>query len=68
VTPIGGRFDPSLHSAEGATPTSEEHLVGTIAVVDAPGYADRGVLLRPPTVTVYQPAPADVPKPKKARS
>ncbi len=57
VRPVGERFDPSVHAAEGAAPTTEEHLVGTIAVVAAPGYADRGVLLRPPSVTVYQPAP-----------
>ncbi len=58
VEPLGEKFDPAVHAAEGARPTTEQHLVGTIAVVDAPGYADRGVLLRPPTVTVYQPAKA----------
>jgi hypothetical protein len=35
-------------------PTSDEALVGTIAAVESPGYADRGVLLRAPVVTVYQ--------------
>ncbi|HWB37704.1 MAG TPA: nucleotide exchange factor GrpE [Rugosimonospora sp.] len=58
VEPLGEKFDPAVHAAEGARPTTKQHLVGTIAVVDAPGYADRGVLLRPPTVTVYQPAKA----------
>jgi hypothetical protein len=60
VEPVGERFDPSVHAAEGAVPTADSQLVGTIAAVEAPGYADRGVLLRPATVTVYQPAPADV--------
>jgi len=60
VEPVGERFDPSVHAAEGAVPTADTQLVGIIAAVEAPGYADRGVLLRPPTVTVYQPAPADV--------
>ncbi len=63
VAPLGERFDPSVHAAEGALPTTDAALVGTIAVVDAPGYADRGVLLRTPSVTVYQPAPATAEKP-----
>ena len=54
VEPTGERFDPSHHEAGGALPTADEALVGTIATVEAPGYADRGVLLRPPVVTVYQ--------------
>src|SRR2546429_1307088 len=54
VEPTGERFDPSHHEAGGALPTNDEALVGTIAAVEAPGYADRGVLLRPPVVTVYQ--------------
>jgi hypothetical protein len=54
VEPTGERFDPSHHEAGGALPTTDEALVGTIATVEAPGYADRGVLLRPPVVTVYQ--------------
>jgi hypothetical protein len=57
VEPVGERFDPQVHAAEGAEPTTDDALVGTIAIVAAPGYADRGVLLRPPSVTVYQPAP-----------
>jgi GrpE len=55
VAPQGERFDPAVHTAEGAQPTAEPGLVGTIARVDAPGWADRGVLLRPASVTVYQP-------------
>ncbi len=54
VEPTGERFDPSHHEAGGALPTTDEALVGTIATVEAPGYADRGALLRPPVVTVYQ--------------
>jgi hypothetical protein len=55
VSPQGERFDPAVHTAEGAQPTAQTGLVGTIARVDAPGWADRGVLLRPASVTVYQP-------------
>jgi GrpE protein len=58
VEPAGERFDPSHHEAGGALPTANEALVGTIAAVEAPGYADRGVLLRPPVVTVYQRRPS----------
>jgi hypothetical protein len=54
VEPTGERFDPSHHEAGGALPTTDDALVGMIATVEAPGYADRGVLLRPPVVTVYQ--------------
>jgi molecular chaperone GrpE (heat shock protein) len=54
VEPTGERFDPSHHEAGGALPTTDDDLVGKIAAVEAPGYADRGVLLRPPVVTVYQ--------------
>jgi hypothetical protein len=54
VEPTGERFDPSHHEAGGALPTTDDALVGTIATVEAPGYADRGVLVRPPVVTVYQ--------------
>ncbi len=55
VAPVGERFDPSRHTAEGAVPTGDPQLAGVIATVEAPGWADRGVLLRPPAVTVYQP-------------
>jgi hypothetical protein len=54
VDPTGERFDPTHHEAGGALATADDALVGTIAAVEAPGYADRGVLLRPPVVTVYQ--------------
>jgi molecular chaperone GrpE len=54
VEPTGERFDPSHHEAGGTLPTADKALVGMIATVEAPGYADHGVLLRPPVVTVYQ--------------
>jgi hypothetical protein len=54
VDPTGERFDPTHHEAGGALATTDDTLVGTIAAVEAPGYSDRGVLLRPPVVTVYQ--------------
>jgi GrpE len=54
VDPTGERFDPSHHEAGGTVATTDDGLVGTIAAVEAPGYADRGVLLRAPIVTVYQ--------------
>jgi GrpE len=57
VEPTGERFDPSRHEAAGTRTTHNPALVGTVATVEAPGYADRGVLVRPPVVTVYQPAP-----------
>jgi hypothetical protein len=53
LDPTGQRFDPSHHEAGGTVATSDDGLVGTIAAVEAPGYADRGVLLRIPVVTVY---------------
>jgi hypothetical protein len=57
VDPTGERFDPGHHEAGGALPTDDDTLVGTIATVEAPGYLDHGVLLRPPVVTVYQRRP-----------
>jgi hypothetical protein len=54
VEPTGERFDPGHHEAGGTVATTDDRLVGTIAGVEAPGYADRGVLLRVPVVTVYQ--------------
>jgi GrpE protein len=54
VDPTGQRFDPGHHEAGGTVATTDDALVGTIAAVEAPGYADRGVPLRAPVVTVYQ--------------
>src|SRR6266542_650855 len=55
VEPAGQRFDPAHHEAGGATPSDDPSKVGTIAAVEVPGYSDRGRVLRPPVVTVYQP-------------
>src|SRR6266511_675225 len=46
---------PGAHEAGGATPSDDPSKVGTIAAVEVPGYSDRGRVLRPPVVTVYQP-------------
>ncbi|MEN3307192.1 MAG: molecular chaperone GrpE [Micromonosporaceae bacterium] len=54
VDPTGERFDPGRHEAAGTLPTHDPALVGTVATVEVPGYADRGVLVRVPVVTVYQ--------------
>ena len=56
IEPAGARFDPAHHEAGGAAPSDDPAKVGTIAAVEVPGYADRGQLLRPPVVTVYQSA------------
>jgi hypothetical protein len=56
VEPAGERFDPSHHEAGGAAPSKDPEKVGRIAAVEVPGYSDRGRVLRPPVVTVYQPA------------
>jgi hypothetical protein len=54
VEPMGERFDPARHEAGGTVPAPDAALIGTVAAVEAPGYTDRGVPLRPPVVTVYQ--------------
>jgi hypothetical protein len=54
IDPTGERFDPSQHEAGGTQGTDDPALVGTVAMVEVPGYADRGVVLRVPVVTVYQ--------------
>lgn len=57
VDPTGERFDPTRHEAAGTQATHDPDLVGTVAVVEVPGYADRGTLVRAPLVTVFQAAP-----------
>jgi hypothetical protein len=57
LDPTGQPFDPAWHEAGGTVPTTDDNRVGLVAAVEAPGYADRGVLLRPPVVTVYQRGP-----------
>jgi len=54
LAPVGERFDPARHEAGGTTPAPDPALDGTVAVVEIPGYADRGTLLRAPVVTVYR--------------
>lgn len=54
IDPVGARFDPAHHEAGGSQPSDDPALVGSIAAVEVPGYADRGRLLRAPVVTVYQ--------------
>lgn len=54
LEPAGERFDPGHHEAGGTVSTTDDALAGTIAAVETPGYADRGVLLRAPVVTVYR--------------
>jgi hypothetical protein len=57
VTPLradGEPFDPALHEASATVPTTDPALHGLVADTELPGYADRGILVRPPVVTVYQ--------------
>jgi hypothetical protein len=49
----GRRFDESWQEAVGPEPTGRDDLVGTVAATRRPGFADRGRLLRPASVTVY---------------
>jgi hypothetical protein len=67
IDPTGERFDPSQHEAGGTQATDDPALVGTVAMVEVPGYADRGVVLRVPVVTVYQ-AGAATPDTDRTRS
>ena len=57
VTPVradGEPFDPGRHEASASVPTDDPALHGLVAETELPGYADRGVLVRPPVVTVYR--------------
>lgn len=57
VTPLrpdGQPFDPAQHEAAATVPTQDPALHGTVAETEVPGYADRGVLVRPPVVSVYR--------------
>lgn len=51
--PDGERFDPAQHEAGGTVSTDDPALDGTVAETEAPGFHDRGQLLRAPIVTVY---------------
>lgn len=46
-------FDADRHRAVGTAPAPDPMLVGTIASVERPGFADAGEQLRPPDVIVY---------------
>jgi hypothetical protein len=35
-------------------PTDDPNRHGTVAETEVPGYADRGVVVRPPVVSVYR--------------
>jgi hypothetical protein len=57
VTPVradGEPFDPGRHEASASVPTDDPALHGLVAETELPGYADRGLLVRPPVVTVYR--------------
>jgi len=57
VRPDGEQFDPTCHEASASVPTSDPALHGLIAETELAGYADRGVLVRPPLVSVYRREP-----------
>lgn len=52
--PVGQRFDPARHEAAGLVPTTESSLHNTIAVIERPGWVDRGRRLRLPRVLVHR--------------
>lgn len=54
TTQDGERFDPSCHEADGTVATEDPDQDGLVAGTEAPGFSDRGRLLRPPVVLVYQ--------------
>lgn len=54
LAPTGARFDPAHHEAGGSVGTEDPAKAGTIAAVEVPGYADRGLVVRAPVVTVYR--------------
>lgn len=54
LRPYDTTFDPAQHEAGGALTTDDPGKVGMIAGVEAVGYADGGVSIRPPIVTVYR--------------
>jgi molecular chaperone GrpE len=54
LRPDGEAFDPALHEASATVPTEDPALHGLIAETELAGYADRGVPVRPPVVSVYR--------------
>ncbi len=57
LSPEGMLFDPGQHRAVDRVPSADPALHNRIASTERPGYVDRGTLLRPAEVTVYQVAP-----------
>jgi len=53
LRPDGQRFDPTYHEAGGTVTTEDDALDGVVAETEVVGFSDRGELLRPPIVTVY---------------
>ncbi|MFC5285602.1 nucleotide exchange factor GrpE [Actinokineospora guangxiensis] len=54
LRPDGERFDPVVHEAGGTADTADPALDGVVAETEVVGFSDRGVVLRPPIVTVYK--------------
>jgi hypothetical protein len=54
LRPDGQPFDPGQHEAAATVPTADPGLHGRVAETEVVGYADNGVLVRPPVVSVYQ--------------
>jgi molecular chaperone GrpE len=54
LRPDGRPFDPAQHEAAASVPTDDPARHGTVAETEVPGYADRGVVVRPPVVSVYR--------------
>lgn len=52
--PDGDAFDPAQHEAAATVATEDDTLHDTIAETEVPGYADRGVQVRPAVVSVYR--------------
>jgi len=53
IDPAGQPFDPSLHEAVAAVPTTEPELDHTVKATFQAGYRFKGALLRPARVQVY---------------
>jgi hypothetical protein len=63
LRPDGERFDPAVHEAAATVSTDDPSLHDLIAETEVPGYADRGVVVRPPVVSVYRMDTARVAEP-----
>jgi molecular chaperone GrpE len=53
LRPDGQRFDPTYHEAGGTVATEDDGMDGVVAETEVVGFTDRGEVLRPPIVTVY---------------